>query len=68
MEAKFITLEKASSEAEWLRNILSNILLWIRPTSFVSMRCDSQAAISKAKSKVFNGKNKHIRLRHNIVW
>ncbi|KAL6329572.1 hypothetical protein AAG906_022149 [Vitis piasezkii] len=27
-----------------------------------------QATIAKAKSKIFNGKNKHIRLRHNIVW
>ena len=31
------------------------------------MCCDSQAAIAKAKNKIFNGKNKHIRLRHNIV-
>ena len=33
----------------------------------MSIRCDNQAAIAKAKSKMFNGKNKHIRLRHNIV-
>ena len=33
----------------------------------MSMRCDSQVTIAKAKSKLFNGKNKHIRLRHNIV-
>ena len=33
------------------------------------MHCDSQATIAKAKakSKIFNGKNRHIRLRHNIV-
>ena len=31
------------------------------------MRCDSQIAIVKAKSKIFNGMNMHIRLRHNIV-
>ena len=31
------------------------------------MHYDSQAAIAKAKSKIFNGKNRHIRLRHNIV-
>ena len=49
MEVEFIALEKASSEAEWLRNILADILLWTRPP-FVSMRCDSQAAIAKAKS------------------
>ena len=24
--------------------------------------------IVKSKSKMFNGKNMHIRLRHNIVW
>ena len=31
------------------------------------MPCDSQAAIAKAKSKMFNGKKMHIHLRHNIV-
>ena len=31
------------------------------------MRYDIQAAIAKAMSKIFNGKNRHIRLRHNIV-
>ena len=66
MEAEFIALEKASFEAEWLRNLLADIPLWTRPP-FVSMRCDSQAAIAKAKSKTFNGKKMHIRLRHNIV-
>ena len=31
------------------------------------MRYDSQVAIAKAKSKMFNVKNKHIHLRLNIV-
>ena len=68
MEAEFIALEKTSFEAEWLRNLLADIPLWTRPTSSVSMRHDIQAAIAKAMSKIFNGKNKHICLRHNIVW
>ncbi|RVW43650.1 Retrovirus-related Pol polyprotein from transposon TNT 1-94 [Vitis vinifera] len=67
MEAEFIALEKASSEVEWLRNLLADIPLWMTPSSSVSMCCDSQAAIAKAKSKIFNGKNRHIHLRHNIV-
>ena len=67
MKAEFIVLEKASSEAEWLRNLLADIPLWTRPTMSVFMCCDSQAAIAKVKSKIFNGKNKHICLRHNIV-
>ena len=51
MEVEFITLEKKSFEAEWLRNLLAYIPLWTRPTLSVSMRCDSQATIAKAKSK-----------------
>ena len=31
------------------------------------MLCDSQDVIGKAKSKMFNGKNGHICLRHDIV-
>ncbi|KAL6345701.1 hypothetical protein AAG906_017440 [Vitis piasezkii] len=57
MEAEFIALEK-----------ITDIPLWTRLAPSVSMRCDSQATIAKAKSKIFNGKNKHIRLSHNIVW
>ena len=65
--ADFIALEKASFEAEWFRNLLSDIPLWMRPALSMSMRCDSQAAIAKAKSKMFNEKNMHISPRHNIV-
>nr|CAN79527.1 hypothetical protein VITISV_044108 [Vitis vinifera] len=67
IEIEFIALENASSKVEWLRNILTDIPLWTRPALFVSMRCDSQVAIAKSKSKILNGKNKHICLRHNIV-
>ena len=67
MVTEFIALEKASSEVEWLRNLLTNIPLWTRPTPHVSMCCDNQVAIAKVKSKILNEKNRHIRLRHNIV-
>ena len=33
----------------------------------IHINCDSQAAIAKAKSKVYNGKKRHICLRHNLV-
>ena len=33
----------------------------------MSLCCDNQVAIAKVKSKIFNEKNRHIRLRHNIV-
>ena len=31
------------------------------------MHCDSQAAISAAKNQSYNGKRRHIRIRHGIV-
>ena len=67
MEAEFIALKKAIFEAEWLKNLFLDIPLWIKPTSSIFMHCDSQAAVAKAKSKMFNGKNRHMSLRHNIV-
>ena len=39
----------------------------MKPTQLVSMHCDCQAAIAIAKNKSFNGKNRHIRLRHDVV-
>ena len=67
MEVEFIALKKASFEVEWLKNLLSDISLWTRPALSMSICCDSQAEITKAKSKMFNGKNRHLRLRHNIM-
>ena len=67
MESEFIALESTGKEAEWLRNFLSGIPLGMQPTPSVSMHCNCQAAISIAKNKAFNGKNKHIRLRHEVM-
>jgi len=67
MESEFVALEMAGSEAEWMKNFLANILLGMKPTLSVSIHCDCQSAIATAKSKTYNGKNKHIQLRHNLV-
>ena len=39
----------------------------MKRTPSVSMHCDCQSAIATAKNKTYNGKNKHIQLRHNLV-
>ena len=67
MESKFIALESVGKEVERLRNFLSGIPSGMQPISSVSMHCDCQAAISIAKNKSFNGKNRHIHLRHEVV-
>jgi hypothetical protein len=67
MESEFVALELTGSEAEWLRNFLANIPLGIKPTPSVSIHCDSQSAIAVAKNSSYNGKNRHVQLRHKVV-
>uniref|UniRef100_A0A2N9HRF5 Uncharacterized protein n=1 Tax=Fagus sylvatica TaxID=28930 RepID=A0A2N9HRF5_FAGSY len=67
MESEFVALEMASTKAEWLRTLLADIPLWTKPATSISLHCDSQAAIGRAKNKLYNGKQRHMRLRHNIV-
>ena len=50
-----------------MKNFLANILLEMKLTPSISMYYDSQSVIVVAKNKTFNGKNKYIQLRHNVV-
>jgi len=67
MEVEFVALEMVGSEAEWLKNFLANIPSKRKPTPSVSIHCDCQSAIAIAKNKTYNGKNRHIQLKHNLV-
>jgi len=39
----------------------------MKPTPSVYIHCDCQSTIAIAKNKNYNGKNKHIQLKHNFV-
>ena len=67
MEVELLALKKARSKAEWLRNLLIDILPFTKSIAFICIHCDCQAAIARVKSKIYNGKSRHICLRHNIV-
>ncbi|KAH9722428.1 hypothetical protein KPL70_006731 [Citrus sinensis] len=67
MESEFIALASAGKEAEWLRNLLFDIMLWPQPMPSISLYCDSEATLSRAYNKVYNGKSRHISLRHEYV-
>ncbi|PHT51124.1 hypothetical protein CQW23_10871 [Capsicum baccatum] len=67
MESEFIALDKAGEEAEWLQNFLEDIPYWPKPVAPVCIHCDSQAAIGREGSLMYNGKSHHIRRRHNTV-
>ena len=41
MESKFISLDKAGEEAEWLRHFLEDIPMWPKPMLAICIHCDS---------------------------
>lgn len=41
MEAEFIVLKKTCFKVKWLKNLLTDISLWMRPTPYVLIRYDS---------------------------
>ena len=67
MESKFIALDKAGEESEWIPNFLEDIPLWPKPVTAIIVYCDCNVASSMAKNAVYNGKSRHIRMRHNTV-
>ncbi|KAK4394045.1 Retrovirus-related Pol polyprotein from transposon TNT 1-94 [Sesamum angolense] len=58
MESEFIALDKAGEEAEWLRNFLEDIPCWTKPVPAIMVHCDSQSAIGRAQSSMYNGRFK----------
>ncbi|GKA86634.1 hypothetical protein Tco_0808345 [Tanacetum coccineum] len=67
MESEFITLDKCEEEAEWLRKFVEDIPRWPKPVTSISIHCDSQSAIDRAQSTMYNGKSRHICRRHNSI-
>ena len=67
MEAELIALAAAGKEAEWIRDLLMDISLWDIPMPSIPMYCDSEATLSKVYNAVYNGKSRHVGLRHNFV-
>ena len=67
MESEFIELEKCGEEAEWLRHFLEDFTRWPKFVPPICIHCDSQSAIDRAQSSMFNGKSINIRHRHNSI-
>ncbi|GJZ34536.1 hypothetical protein Tco_0580353, partial [Tanacetum coccineum] len=67
MESEFITLDKCGEEAEWLRQFVEDIPMWPKLVTAISIHCDSQSAIGRAHSTMYNGKSRHIHRRHNSI-
>ncbi|GJW78090.1 zinc finger, CCHC-type containing protein [Tanacetum coccineum] len=67
MESEFVALATVGKETEWLRSPILEILLWPKPIAPISIRCDSAATLAKAFSQMYNGKSRHLGVRHNMI-
>ncbi|GKC67570.1 hypothetical protein Tco_1100168, partial [Tanacetum coccineum] len=60
LESEFVALAAAGKEAEWLRNLILEILIWPKPIAPISIQCDSTPTMAKAYSQIYNGKSRHL--------
>jgi hypothetical protein len=61
-------LDTASTEAEWLREILSDLPVVEKPIPAIFMNCDNQTVITKVKSAKDNTKStRHVKRRLKSV-
>ncbi|GKB69420.1 zinc finger, CCHC-type containing protein [Tanacetum coccineum] len=57
----------AGKKVEWLINLLLDIPLWSKPIAPISILCDSAATLAKAYSQMYNGKSRHLCVRHSMI-
>nr|GEW46430.1 zinc finger, CCHC-type [Tanacetum cinerariifolium] len=67
MESGFVALAVAGKEAEWLRNLIHEIPIWPKPIAAISIRSDSVPTMARAYSQIYNGKSRHLGIRHSMV-
>ncbi|GKD61436.1 zinc finger, CCHC-type containing protein [Tanacetum coccineum] len=66
MESEFVALAAAGKEAEWLRNLIHEIPIWPKPIALISIRCDSAPTMARAYIQIYNGKSRHLGVRHSM--
>nr|GEX86159.1 zinc finger, CCHC-type [Tanacetum cinerariifolium] len=57
----------SGKEAEWLKNSFLDIPLWFKLMAPISIRCNSAATLAKAYSQMYNGKSRHLGVRHSMI-
>ena len=67
MEYEFVALAVVEKEVKWQRNLVYEIPLWEKPVSPISVHCDSATTLAKAYSHVYNGKSRHLGVRHSAI-
>ncbi|GJX14278.1 hypothetical protein Tco_0206036 [Tanacetum coccineum] len=57
--------EDNSSTIGWVFLLGDGISCGVKPIAPISIRCDSAATLTKAYSQMYNGKSRHLGVRHN---
>ncbi|GJU98412.1 hypothetical protein Tco_1327683 [Tanacetum coccineum] len=57
----------ASKEFESLKNLIVEIPLWFKPITPISSCCDNATTLAKAYSQMYNGKSRHLGVRHSMI-
>nr|GEU75877.1 zinc finger, CCHC-type [Tanacetum cinerariifolium] len=63
----WVFLLGGGKEAEWLKNLLFEIPLWSKPIAPIFIRCDCAATLAKAYSQMYNGKSRHLGVKHSMI-
>ncbi|GJV88819.1 zinc finger, CCHC-type containing protein [Tanacetum coccineum] len=63
----WVVLLATGKEVEWMKILLIKIPLWSKPISPIYIRCDSAATLAKAYSQIYNGKSRHLSVRHSMI-
>jgi hypothetical protein len=68
MKAELTALDTTSAEAEWLRELLSDLSVVEKPIPAILMNCDNQTVITKVNSAKDNAKStRHVKRRLKSV-
>ncbi|GJT76774.1 zinc finger, CCHC-type containing protein [Tanacetum coccineum] len=60
---------KGYTDASWISNTKDNSSTsgWVKPIAPISIRCDSDATLAKSYSQMYNGKSRHLGVRHSMI-
>ncbi|GJZ14044.1 zinc finger, CCHC-type containing protein [Tanacetum coccineum] len=67
IESEVVALAAVGKEVEWVRNLIHEIPIWPKLIAPISSRCDSAATLAKAYSQIYNGKSRHLGVRHSMI-
>nr|GEX62204.1 zinc finger, CCHC-type [Tanacetum cinerariifolium] len=66
-KSRHLALAAAGKESEWLRNLIHEIPIWPKPIAPISIRCDNAPIMARVYSQIYNGKSRHLGVRHSRV-